>query len=76
MTGKRNDISTLPSEAEQPPAPLSKAARERLAAELAHHEASAAAIESRTGQRDTYHHTRAAELRAALNEENDNGKLD
>lgn len=47
-------------------------------AELADHESSAQAIESRTGQRDTYHHTRAAEIRAALAEvtEDEHGKLD
>lgn len=61
----------------EPAAPLTKQQRAALAAELAHHEESAAAIESRTGQRDTYHHARAAELRAVLNQgESDNGKLD
>lgn len=62
--------------AAEPPAPLTKTQRAALTAELAYHEESATAIESRNGQRDTYHHTRAAEIRAALNQENTDGKLD
>lgn len=71
MTGKKSDFTTLPSEAEQPAAPLSKAARAALAAELAYHDEAAAAIEGRTGQRDTYHHERGAVIRAQLNEVKD-----
>lgn len=75
MTGKRNDSTTQPS---SPPKPLTKAQGAALMAELADHESSAQAIESRTGQTDTYHHTRAAEIRAALAEvtEDEHGKLD
>lgn len=68
MTGKKSDSTTR----------LSKAERERLAAELAYHDESAAAIESRTGQKDTYHHETAARLRAELKqaEVEDDGKLE
>lgn len=66
LTGKKNDLSTA----------LSKSEREQLAVELAYHEESAARLES-TGNMDTYHHQRAAELRAILNiSEDDDGKLD
>ena len=68
MTGKKSDSST----------PLSKAQYAALAAELDWHEQAAMSIESRTGQTDTYHHKRAAQLRAALNQVDEvkDGKLD
>ena len=67
MTGKKSDLSPSPSEA--------------VLAELAYHDEAAARLEA-AGNVDTYHHRRAAEIRAALGmatqtiEENDNGKLD
>lgn len=61
-----------PSEAAEP---LTRRQREAMAAELTWLEESAAAIEGRTGQRDTYYHNRAAAIRAALEEMTD-GKLD
>lgn len=64
---------TLPND--EPSEPLTKAHRAALMAELAEHESNAQAIESRTGQRDTYYHTRAAEIRAQLSEA-EHGKLD
>lgn len=68
MTGKKND--SLPA--------LSKAARAQLVEELAYHEQAAASLEMRAGMTDTYHHSRAAEIRAALAEvtEEEHGKLD
>lgn len=70
MTGKKNDSTT----------PLSKAARERLQAELAYHREAAASLEARAGQTGTYHHQRAAEIEAELaaagTEVEDDGKLD
>lgn len=68
LTGKRNVTPTS----------LSKAERDALVAELAYHEESAAALE-RQGNTGTYHHERAAAIRAALNlsdEVNQDGKLD
>jgi len=47
-----------------------------LTAELAYHTEAAARLET-AGNFDTYHHTRADELRAILNiSEDDDGKLD
>lgn len=66
MTGKKNDSSP----------PLSRSDREKLTAELAYHTEAAARLET-AGNFDTYHHTRADELRAILNiSEDDDGKLD
>lgn len=62
MTGKRNDSTAAPNETAQP---LTKAQRVALAAELTYHDESAAALE-RNGNKDTYHHSRAAEIRAQL----------
>jgi len=75
VTGKKNDSTNPQSDEAQPAPALSKAARERLAVELAYHDEAAAAIEGRTGQRDTYHHERGAAIRAQLSEVN-NGELD
>ncbi len=69
MTGKKSDSTAAQNK------PLTAAERERLVNELAYHEESAAAIEGRTGQRDTYHHERGAAIRAQLSEVN-NGELD
>lgn len=63
MTGKKSDSSTVPN-------------RAALEAELAWHEEAAARLEMQ-GNTDTYHHQRAAQLRAELNMvEDKNGKLD
>ena len=71
MTGKRNDSTAAQSKE------LSAAERARLESELAYHADAAASIQRQSGQKDTYHHQRAAELRAALDTpEVDNGKLD
>lgn len=67
MTGKKSD--STPS--------LSRAERAQLVEELAYHEQAAASLESRAGMTDTYHHSRAAEIRAALVvTEEEHGKLD
>lgn len=66
MTGKRNDTSTSRSD-------IATAA---LEAELAYHEDAARNLEL-SGNTDTYHHQRAAQLRVELNiVEDKNGKLD
>ena len=66
MTGKKSDSSPLPS---------SRVAE--LAAELAWHEEAAERLEQQ-GNEDTYHHQRAAQIRAELKsvEVRKDGKLD
>lgn len=65
MTGKRSDSTPRPNDAAGPRQPLTKVERARLEAELAYHDESAAALE-RNGNTKTYHHERAAAIRAAL----------
>ena len=65
MTGKKKDSSTMTAEA-----------RANLETELAYHEDAARHLETR-GNMDTYHHQRAAAIRALLNmEKEDDGELD
>lgn len=63
MTGKKKDSLTAET-------------RANLETELAYHEDAARHLEAR-GNMDTYHHQRAAAIRALLDKEIDNdGKLD
>lgn len=63
MTGKKKDSLTAET-------------RANLETELAYHEDAARHLEAR-GNMDTYHHQRAAAIRALLNmEKEDDGELD
>lgn len=65
LTGKKKDSSTMTAEI-----------RADLETELAWHEDAARNLETR-GNMDTYHHQRAAAIRALLNmEKEDDGELD